>query len=215
MVHILPHWNWEDTGHKTIPVYCYTNGDEAELFLNGKSLGKKTMGVDKTTIPAEFSWWKKPESTWDSPYRVNWNVKYQPGELKIVAYKNGKIHAEKIINTAEEAAEIELVPDRKEIAADGSDLSFITVNITDENGNLCPRADNLVNFEVEGAGVVAAVGNGNAATTESFQANYRKAFNGKCVLIVKSKKGEAGEIKITATSEGLATENIIIAAQTR
>lgn len=210
MVHILPHWNWEGSEHKTIPVYCYTNCDEAELFLNGKSLGKKIMGVDKTTIPAEFSWWKKPQTTWDSPYRLNWNVKYQPGELKVIAYKNGKAMAEKIIKTAGEPARIELVPDRKEIVADGSDLSFITVNITDEAGNLCPNADNLVNFAVEGAGEITAVGNGNAATTESFQANHRKAFSGKCMLIVKSKKGSAGEIKITATSKGLATKNITI-----
>ncbi len=210
MVHILPHWNWKDSGHKTIPVYCYTNGDEAELFLNGKSLGRKKMGVDKTTIPAEFSWWKKPETTWDSPYRLNWNVKYEPGELKVVAYKNGKVYAEKIISTAEKAAKIELVPDRKEIDADGSDLSFITVRITDKDGNFCPRADNLVNFEVEGAGVIAAVGNGNAATIESFQANYRKAFNGMCMLIIKSKKDVPGEIKITVTSKGLVTKNITI-----
>ncbi len=210
MVHILPHWNWEDSEYETIPVYCYTNGDEAELFLNGKSLGRKKMGKDKTTIPAEFSWWKKPETTWDSPYRLNWNVKYQPGELKIVAYKNGKVHAEKVIKTAKDATKVELVPDRKEIAADGSDLSFITVSITDEDGIFCPNADNLVSFEIEGAGEITAVGNGNAATTESFQANHRKAFSGKCMLIVKSKKDEAGEIKITATSEGLASQNITI-----
>ncbi|MCP3929497.1 MAG: DUF4982 domain-containing protein [Bacteroidetes bacterium] len=213
MVHMLPHWNWMNSEHKTIPVYCYTNGDEAELFLNGKSLGRKTMGVDKTTIPAEFSWWKKPETTWDSPYRLNWNVNYEPGELKVVAYKNGEVHAEKIINTAGEAAKIELIPDRKEIAADGSDLSFVTVRITDDNGNFCPLADNLVNFEVSGSGTIAAVGNGNAATTESFQANHRKAFNGLCMLIIKSKKNEAGEIEITATSNGLATK--IISLQSR
>jgi len=176
-------------------------------------LGRKKMGEDKTTIPAEFSWWKKPETTWDSPYRLNWNIKYQPGELKVVAYKNGKVHAEKIINTAKEAAQIELVPDRKDIAADGSDLSFITVRITDNEGNLCPTADNLVNFEIEDTGVIAAVGNGNAATTESFQANKRKAFNGMCVLVVKSKKGEAGEIKITASSKGLTTKNITITSR--
>ena len=80
-----------------IPVYCYTNMNEAELFLNGKSLGVKVMGVDKTTIPAEFSWWKKPETTWDSPYRLHWDVPYEPGELKVVAYKKGKAVAEKII----------------------------------------------------------------------------------------------------------------------
>ncbi|MBR8536173.1 DUF4982 domain-containing protein [Carboxylicivirga sediminis] len=203
MVHILPHWNWEGSPHKTIPIYCYTNCDEAELFLNGKSLGKKVMGEDRTTIPADFAWWKKPETTWDSPYRLNWNVKYEPGELKVVAYKNGKLAAEKIIVTAGEPYQIKLLPDRNTIKADGYDLSFVTVRVEDENGNLCPLADNMVRFDVEGPACIAAVGNGNAATTEPFQADHRKAFNGLCMLIIKSELGQRGVIKITATSEGL------------
>jgi beta-galactosidase len=210
MVHILPHWNWENSGHKEIPVYCYTNCDEAELFLNGKSLGKKVMGVDKTTIPAEFSWWKKPETTWDSPYRLNWNVNYQPGELKVIAYKDGKPVAEKIIVTAGKPHHLELTPDRTEIDADGYDLSFVTVKVVDKEGNSCPLADNLINFKIEGPASIAAVGNGNAATTEPFQANYRKAFNGLCMLIIKSKTGEAGTIKITASSENLTSQNTIV-----
>jgi beta-galactosidase len=203
MVHILPHWNWEGAKHKTIPVYCYTNCDEAELFLNGKSLGKKVMGVDKTTIPAEFTWWKKPETTWDSPYRLNWNVEYKPGELKVVAYKDGKVGAEKTIVTAGEPAQVKLIPDRKTIKADGYDLSFVTVRIEDKDGNFCPLADNLVQFKVDGPATIAAVGNGNAATTEPFQADYRKAFNGLCMLIIKSKIGESGTVKINATADSL------------
>jgi beta-galactosidase len=210
MVHILPHWNWEDTKYKTIPVYCYTNCDEAELFLNGKSLGKKVMGVDKTTIPAEFSWWKKPETTWDSPYRLNWNVEYEPGELKVVAYKNGEVAAEKTIVTAGEPVQVKLIPDRKTIKADGYDLSFVTVRIEDKDGNFCPLADNLVQFKVDGPGTIAAVGNGNSATTEPFQANYRKAFNGLCMLIIKSKIGESGTVKINATSDGLKQNHVNI-----
>jgi beta-galactosidase len=203
MVHILPHWNWEGSPHKTIPVYCYTNCDEAELFLNGKSLGIKVMGVDKTTIPADFMWWNKPEKTWDSPYRLNWNVNYEPGELTVVAYKDGRVAAEKTIVTAGEPSQIQLIPDRKIIQADGYDLSFITVRIEDDNGNFCPKADNLVHFKVEGPGTIAAVGNGNAATIEPFQANYRKAFNGLCMLIIKSEQGASGEVKIEASSEKL------------
>jgi len=210
MVHILPHWNWEDSGHRTIPVYCYTNCDEAELFLNGKSLGKKVMGVDKTTIPAEFNWWRKPETSWDSPYRLNWNVKYETGELKVVAYKNGVVAAEKTLVTAGKPAQIDLIPDRDVIDADGYDLSFVTVRIEDENGYFCPLADNLVEFEVEGPATITAVGNGNAATTESFQDEHRKAFNGLCLLILKSKKDLSGEIKIMAASEGLAAQSITI-----
>ncbi len=213
MVHILPHWNWENSEHKTIPVYCYTNADEAELFLNGKSLGKKVMGVDKTTIPAEFAWWKKPETTWDSPYRLNWNVNYEPGELKVIAYKNGKAVAEKVINTASKPYQIKLIPDRTEIDADGNDLSFITVKIEDKDGNFCPLADNLINFKIEGPATISAVGNGNAATTEPFQANYRKAFNGLCMLIIKSKNSEKGEIKISASSENLKTDNTVVSSK--
>lgn len=206
MVHILPHWNWENTPHKEIPVYCYTNCDEAELFLNGKSLGKKVMGVNKTTIPSEFNWWKKPQTTWDSPYRLNWNVTYEPGELKVIAYKDGKAVAEKKIVTAGKPHHLELIPDRAEIDADGNDLSFVTVRIVDKDGNFCPLADNLINFEVSGSGTIAAVGNGNAATTEPFQANYRKAFNGLCMLIIKSKRNEIGGIKIIASSEDLKSD---------
>ncbi|MEO9473991.1 MAG: beta-galactosidase GalB [Cyclobacteriaceae bacterium] len=210
IVHILPHWNWEDTPHKEIPVYCYTNCDEAELFLNGKSLGKKVMGVDKTTIPSEFNWWRQPEKTWDSPYRLNWNVAYAPGELKVIAYRNGEQVAEKKITTAQKASQIKLIPDRTEIDADGNDLSFITVRIEDENGNFCPLADNLVTFDVSGPATIAAVGNGNAATTEPFQANYRKAFNGLCMLIIKSKRNEPGQIEITASSENLKNGKAIV-----
>jgi len=111
--------------------------------------------------------------------------------------------AEKTIVTAGEPHHLELIPDRTEIDADGNDLSFVTVKVVDENGNFCPLADNLINFKIEGPASIAAVGNGNAATTEPFQANYRKAFNGLCMLIIKSKKGDKGEIKIEATSEKL------------
>ncbi|ANQ52467.1 DUF4982 domain-containing protein [Flammeovirga sp. MY04] len=208
MVHILPHWNWEGMEGQEVPVYCYTNADEAELFLNGKSLGKKVMGVDKTTIPADFWYWKKPETTWDSPYRLNWNVNYEPGELKVIAYKQGKKVAEKVIITSGKPSKMTLTPDRETIQADGYDLSFITVKVEDDKGNFTPKADNLITFDIEGPATIAAVGNGNAATVEPFQANYRKAFNGLCLLVVKSKKGASGKVKITAKSEGLQSETV-------
>lgn len=213
MVHILPHWNWEETGHDSIPVFCYTNCDEAELFLNGQSLGKKVMGKDKTTIPAVFNWWKKPETTWDSPYRLSWNVKYEPGELKVVAWKDGKVAAEKTIVTAGKPAQVNLVPDRRVIQADGYDLSFITVRIEDNEGNICPLADNLVKFKVKGPATIAAVGNGNAATTEPFQADYRKAFNGLCMLIIKSEAGKSGKVRITAESDRLKSGQVQVITQ--
>mgnify|MGYP003635857542 CR=1 FL=1 len=210
MVHVLPHWNWENSGVNNIPVYCYTNCDEVELFVNGKSQGRKTKGIDKTRIPVNFYAWKGKAKYFDSPYRLNWNVSYEPGNIEVVAYKNGKEVTRKKIVTAKAPSQIELVADRNTITADGYDLSFITVKIKDKNDVFCPLAGNKVNFKITGPATIAAVGNGNAASIEPFQANYRKAFNGLCLLVIKSKKGETGEVTIEAYSEGLAAKTIII-----
>jgi len=212
MVHILPHWNWEGTGVKEVPVFCYTNCDEAELFLNGKSLGRKTKGIDKTRIPVNFHTWKNRPKYFDSPYRLNWNVPYKAGELVVVAYKDGQEVARKSIKTANAPHKIALIADRDVINANGKDLSFITVKIEDEDSNFCPLAENKIEFKVSGPATIAVVGNGNAASTEPFQANYRKAFNGLCLLVVKSKKGESGDIQIEATSKGLMSKRITIKA---
>ena len=206
MVHMLPHWNWKKG--MNIPVYVYTNCDEAELFLNGKSLGKRVKGKDLTTLFVDFYHYEK--DTFDSPYRLSWDVPYEAGTLSVKAYKDGKLMVEESMTTAGKPARIILTPDRKEIAADGQDLSYITVRIEDKDGNLCPNSDNLVHFAVGGAGKFKAVGNGNAATLEPFQQPQRKAFNGMCMLIVQSKEGEAGEINITATSKGLKAKKINI-----
>ncbi|GAA4809882.1 beta-galactosidase GalB [Litoribaculum gwangyangense] len=210
MVHILPHWNWENSGINEIPVYCYTNCDEVELFLNGKSLGKKTKGIDKTKIPVNFGAWKERPKYFDSPYRLNWNVKYEPGELEVIAYKDGQEVKRNKIITAKAPNKIELKADRNVINADGNDLSFITVKIEDENSVFCPLADNKVDFKISGPATIAAVGNGNSASTEPFQANYRKAFNGLCLLVIKSKKGETGDITIEASSKGLESKTITV-----
>jgi beta-galactosidase len=210
MVHILPHWNWENSGLKEIPVYCYTNTDEAELFINGKSQGRKIKGTDKTRIPVNFGAWNGRPNYFDSPYRLSWNVSFEAGEIEVVAYNDGKEVTRKSIKTAKKAAQISLLPDRNEINADGEDLSFITVKIEDKHGNFHPLADNLVNFKITGPATIAAVDNGNAASIEPFQANYRKAFNGLCLLVIKSKKGQTGDITIEASSEGLKGQTIKI-----
>ena len=210
MVHLLPHWNWEDSGHTNIPVFCYTNTEEAELFVNGKSYGKKVKGVDKTRIPVDFYGWGRSKKHFDSPYRLSWEVPFEAGEIEVVAYNEGKEVARKIIKTANAPAQVSLEADRTEIKADGEDLSFITIDIEDKDGVFHPLADNLVEFKVSGPATIAAVGNGNASSVEPFRANYRKAFNGKCLLIIKSKKDEAGEVVIEAVSEGLKGQTIKI-----
>ncbi len=181
MLHIFPHWNWEKGQDIDVWAY-YNNADEVELFLNGKSLGTR----------------KKEEGK----FHVMWRVPFEPGTIKAVSRKDGVVILEKEIHTAGEPYKVELIADRNVINADGKDLSFITVKIVDKDGNMIPDADNLVHFDVEGNGFIAGVDNGYQASLEPFKANYRKAFNGMCLLIVQTTE-EAGDIKITATTDGL------------
>lgn len=207
MVHVLPHWNWEGMEGKTIPVVSYTNCDEVELFVNGKSFGKKVKGVDLTDVLTEYRGFKK--GVFKSKYRLSWEVPYQPGSIKVVAYKDGKQAATKTINTAGKPAKIILDADRQILKSDGYDLSFITASIVDENGNLCPLADNLINIEVTGNGDLESVGNGNSASLESFKENFIRAFYGKAVLIVKSSE-IPGDIKVEVTSNGLKPTELLL-----
>ena len=332
-VHILPHWNWPDRIGKNVPVFVYTNGDEAELFLNGQSLGRRVKGqrpkrpenyaqsaaatvssfeagnpaeamldgnsqtrwcassgqtgewlrVDLGQVrpirylALEFEreakyygytvavsedgrqWrsvvsrpasdqprWGGPreafhsvqaqarylrieftelrERTWASirtlgiypepvesdyyaptyDYRLRWNeVIYEPGELKAVAYKNGQKIGQAVMRTAGEPAQIRLTPDRHNLAADGHDLSYILVEAFDENGVPCPLADHLIHFDIDGPAEIAGVGNGNPLSFEPFQADYRKLFYGKAMLILRSVEGRTGSIQVIARSDGL------------
>lgn len=184
MAHILPHWNWPERKGQVTPVHVYTSGDEAELFLNGKSLGKKKKG--------QFE------------YRLRWDdVVYKPGELKVIAYKNGEKWAEEKVVTTGKASKLSASADRPAITADGTDLVFITVRIEDKNGDMVPRSSNPVNFSIQGPGKIVAVDNGDATSHEPFQANRRKAFNGLCLVIVKADKGAAGSFTVKADSKGL------------
>ncbi len=210
IVHVLPHWTWPGREGQTLPVMVYTNADEVELFLNGKSLGKKKRGVDTVVIPVGRN--VTPTQQFTSKFRLEWQVTYQPGTLRAVAYKNGAQVATDEERTAGQPAVVRLLPDRQAIHADGEDLSFITVRIEDKDGNLCPLADNLVHFRVEGAGKIEAVDNGNAASVEPFQADYRKAFNGLALLIVRPQAGRGGSIQVAATSDGLQSASVELTA---
>jgi len=201
MVHLLPHWNWEGREGQAIPVMCYTNADEVELILNGKSLGRKKRFSEPWVMPVGTD--ISPDKTFATKYRLVWEVPYQAGTLKAVAYRENRQVAVDEVRTAEAPARIRLVPDRAVIHADGDDLSFITVRVEDQRGNLCPLADNLVEFQIKGAGRIEAVDNGNAATTEPFHANHRKAFSGLALVIVRSARGKAGTIQLTGSSTGL------------
>jgi beta-galactosidase len=191
MAHILPHWNWPERTNQITPVHVFTSGDSAELFLNGKSLGRKTRG------PFEY------RLVWDS-------VKYQPGTLKVVAYKNGGRWATNVVKTAGSAAKLTMQADRAKIAADGQDLSFITVTVADKHGLLVPRSKNHIRFEVEGPGEIVGTDNGDATSFESFIAPEHSAFNGLALVIVRSKAGQVGTFTVTARADGLKSGTVRI-----
>jgi beta-galactosidase len=342
-VHILPHWNWPEHVGQNVPVFVYTNGDSAELFLNGKSLGRRTKGaapsrpenlaankpvstsstqpgndpasindgdltsrwcaesdapvqwfeidlektqpvkclvlefekeaknygyVIKTSLDGE-NWevaathnasgepqWGGPstaihhvdnearyvriefeelrnrawasiwelavytqpaESSYYDPtydYRLRWNdVTYEPGELKVVAYKGAQEIGTATIKTAGEPAQLRLTPDRTKLTASGDDLCYVTVEALDKGGNLCPLAENRVNFQIAGPAEIAGVCNGDPISLDSFQADHGKLFFGKTMLVVRTQEGRAGEIKITAIADGLEDASIAVGAQ--
>jgi len=194
MAHILPHWNWPERVGKITPVHVFTSGDEAELFLNGKSLGRKKKGQYE--------------------YRLRWDdVKYEPGELKVVAFKNGEKWAEDVVKTTDEPAKLEASADRNEIRADGKDLAFITVRVTDKNGLTVPRANNTIKFEIDGPGEIVATDNGDPTNFVPFPSHEREAFNGLTLLIVRSKSGDSGSITVRAKSPGLKEARIVVKSQ--
>jgi beta-galactosidase len=193
MAHILPHWNWPERIGQVTPVHVYTSGDEAELFLNGRSLGRK----------------KREQSQ----YRLRWEeVKYEPGELRVVAYKNGRQWAQDEMKTTGPAAKIMLMADRETIKADGRDLSFVTVSIADKDGLLVPRSKNPIRFEISGPGEIVAIDNGDATSHESFQAKERSTYNGLCLVIVRTRAGQPGQIKLQAQSDNLTRADLRIVA---
>ena len=193
MAHLLPHWNWPGRVGEVTPVHVYTSGDEAELFLNGRSQGRRK---------------KEPNQ-----YRLRWDdVKYEPGELKVVAYKGGKRWAEAQTRTTGPAARVTLQADRKTVRADGQDLAFVTVAVADKDGRPVPRSKNRVRFEITGPGEIVAVDNGDATSLESFQAKERNAYNGLCLVIVRTRAGTPGRITLKAHSDGLDSAQIPITA---
>jgi beta-galactosidase len=183
MAHILPHWNWPDRIGKVTPVHVYTSGDEAELFLNGKSLGRKKRG------PLD--------------YRLRWDeVIYQPGQLQVVAYKNHIQWARDSVKTTGPAAKVSLAPNCATIKPDGQDLCFVTATIADQEGLQVPRAKNLLSFEVTGPAEIIATDNGDATSFEPFQAKEHSAYNGLCLAILRS-TGAPGTIVLKASTAGL------------
>lgn len=202
-LHILPHWNWKGREGEVTPVFVYTNYPSAELFINGKSQGKRTKDLSVTVYNSADSV-SMMSLKRQQRYRLMWmDTKYEPGTVKVVAYdENGKAVAEKEIHTAGKPHHIELVPDRRMLQADGKDLCFVTVKVVDKDGNLCPEATDEIRFKVKGSGVYCAGANGNPASLESFQIPRMKVFSGMMTVVIQT-TDKAGAIVLEATGSGL------------
>lgn len=189
MLHVFPHWNWKQGDSVNVWAY-YNMADEVELFLNGRSLGVKKKNADHL--------------------HVQWRVAFVPGTLKAVSRKAGHVVMSQEIKTAGKPAKIELVADRTGLQVN-DDLSFVTVKVLDAEGNLVPNADNLIHFNTTGECFIAGVDNGSQTSTEPFKANYRKAYNGLCLVILGT-NGKKGSLKLTAFAEGLQPATIYLHA---
>jgi beta-galactosidase len=195
VVHIFPHWNlptgqagWPGKEGDSITVHCYTNCDEVELYLNGKSIGKKKA----------------------EPYtKLIWELIYQPGKLEAKGYKGGEIVTNDVVETTSNPAQVNLDSDVNTLKADGCDVAVIRVSIKDEKGKVVPTANNLVKFSIEGPGKIIGTGNGNPSSHEPDKASQRMAFNGYCLVLVQSDK-IVGEVRLKAFSETLKGDEIII-----
>ncbi len=188
-LHMLPHWTWPGREGQVTPVYVYTSYPSAELFVNGKSQGRRQKTKDGDVVDR---------------YRLRWNdVVYEPGEIKVVAYDaDGKIAGEKTVRTAGKAASLRITPNRKSIADDGDELVYFTVEALDRNGNPVPDADNMVKFTVTGAGTYEAGANGDPTCLLPFQNPEMKLFSGAATAIARSAK-TPGTLTIKATAKGL------------
>jgi len=193
MVHLLPHWTWPGKEGVEIPVWCYTNCDSVELFLNGESIGRR-------------------EFTEEQDMHLEWMVPYQPGELKAVAVKDGKVVATSRTSTAEHPASMEISADRSRLTEGGRDLCYVTIRIVDDQGNFVPNASVPVELEVEGPGRLVGVGSGDPLSHESFQGEKVTSFNGLALAIVAG-TGEEGEILLRASAKGMPTELVKIAVE--
>jgi len=188
VVHIFPHWNWPGKEGDSIKVHCYTNCDEVELFLNGKSIGKQKA----------------------VPYtKLIWPLMYEPGKLEARGYKAGKLVTKDIVETTTAPAQVALNSDVSTLKADGCDVAVIKVAIKDAKGRVVPTADNLVKFSIEGPGKIIGVANGNPNSHERDKASQRMAFNGYCMVLVQSDR-QAGEIRLKAVSDKLKETEVVV-----
>jgi beta-galactosidase len=202
MVHLFPHWNWAGHEGQVISVIAYTNCDTVELFLNGKSFGKKSYIFPQQGHTKAWNAYALPYiAPTTSDLHLTWDVPYEAGILKVVGKKNGKIVTEEVHTTSKPAA-IRLSADEKELSADGWDVVNVKVEITDENGLTVPDANNRIEFKVEGEGTLIGTDNGNPQDKTPMKSKQRNVYNGLALAVIQSTE-KSGDILITASSANL------------
>ena len=190
-VHILPHWNWQERIGEITPVHIYTSGDAVELFLNGKSLGRREKAHSYDRL------------TWD-------DVRYEPGSLRAIAYKNGQKWAEELVETTGKPAALQVTAEKTELKNDGTDLSFIRVAVVDSQGRVVPRSKNHLKFSVTGPAEIIATDNGDATSLLPFQLSERDAYNGLALVILRSQYMKQGKVVLTVESKGLPKQKVVL-----
>lgn len=209
-LHILPHWTWPGREGEVTPVFVYTDYPEAELFVNGKSMGRqrKLTRQESEALRGKDSLWLQRR------YRLIWDqVKYQPGELRVVAYdQNGNKAEEQVTRTAGKPHHLEIVADRTLLSADGKDLAYLTIKVVDKNGNLCPADNRSVRFSVKGAGKYRAAANGDPTCLELFHQPKMPAFHGQLTAIVQTGE-KAGDIIFEAKAKGVKPARFTLKAE--
>jgi beta-galactosidase len=193
-VHVLPHWSWAGREGQLTPIHVYTTGDSAELYVNDTLVSRQTKAQGQ--------------------YRLRWDdVTYQPGTVRVVAFKDGAEWATTTVETTGEPAGITLEPDRLTLQGDGRDLCFVKATVVDAQGRKVPTANNTISFSVAGSGELAATDNGDAMDRTVFGSPSRNAFSGLALAIVRAQRSQSGEITVTATSPGLSPGEVRLTAR--
>ncbi|MBW6501509.1 MAG: DUF4982 domain-containing protein [Bacteroidales bacterium] len=205
MLHIFPHWNWEGREGTVLPVLAYTNCDAVELFVNGKSYGEKRLEFPRQGNSGSWNRYDLPQkNATTADLHLSWDVPYQPGTLEAVGKRNGEIVCRKIIKTAGKPAAIKLIADNRELKAGSNDVAHVRIEVVDSEGNIVPKADNLIQFSIMGSGRLAGLENGNPSDHEPYPSEKRKVYNGLGLAILQAGK-TPGKITLTASSEGVSS----------
>jgi len=203
MIHLFPHWNWKGREGQIIPVLCYTNCNEVELFLNGKSYGKKRLEFPRQGNAGAWNKYANPVvNPTTADLHLQWDIPYEPGIIKAVGMKNGKIVCVQELRTTDEPFALRLTADRDTISVTEGGVANIKVEVVDKNGYVVPTANNLIEYSINGVGKILGIENGNPTDHTSVKSLQRKAYNGLALLILQALK-EEGIINLTAKSDGL------------